>query len=228
MRKIFIGIFLLLMAISAAVIAIIITRSLANDQIQTYCSSLQIVIFIFSASGGSLILLKYLESLDSKVEQQKWEKLKYLENTFDNFKKNNSTMLKVFDWKHILIKEYWPLCSRCLEYDEIDDLEQKEKLFNQEEYDKIWDLGDFLEYFENLYFAIENRLIKEEDLLIYYKYYILLLGDLYYDETDNRLKLFIDAYFYNIPPLLEQFNKKLLKEKNIKRKEYKYYPREKK
>lgn len=64
-------------------------------------------------------------------------------------------------------------------------------------------LDDFLEFFENLYYAVLQRLVGVEDVLVFLRYYIILLGDAYYDSKEQCLKHYVDHYYYNIVPLLD-------------------------
>lgn len=71
---------------SAALFGYLLTRIYAPPELAAMCSSLQIVFLVFSAAAGMLALMRYWEPVEARIEQQRWEKLRHLETSFDNFR----------------------------------------------------------------------------------------------------------------------------------------------
>lgn len=129
------------------------------------------------------------------------------ELSFENFRNRNVNIIKAFDWIHILREEYLPLCVKALKYDE-SSFEEQKKIISMQEIEKVRELDDFLEYFENMYFAYSRRLVEIDDLLVFYRSFLKQLCDEYRNPNDQRLKNYIDNYFYNIQELLDISTKK--------------------
>ncbi len=202
-------VFLLSIAtVSASLIGYLLVRRYSPPELDAICSSLQIVILVFSAAAGLLALMKYWHSVEARIEQQQWEKLRYLEGSSENFRRRNVDVVQAFEWPHLLKEKYLPLCAKALAYDQADD-ETQSNMTTAEELASIRELDNFLEYFENLYFAVSRHLVKVEDLLIFMRYYIKLLDDVYHNPKDERLKKYIDEYYCNVQDLLNICKKKL-------------------
>jgi len=193
---------------SVAILGYLLTRMYTPPELVAMCSSLQIVFLVFSAAAGTLALIKYWNSVEARIEQQQWEKLRYLETSFENFRKRNVKVLQAFDWSHLLREKYLPLCLKALDYDKAEN-EAQSNIPTEEEMSAILELDDFLEYFESLYFAASRRLVRVEDIFIFLGYYIKLLDEAYHDPDDCRLKNYINEYYRNIHKLLEICNKEL-------------------
>ena len=191
---------------SVAILGYLLTRMFAPPELVVLCSSLQILFFVFGAAAGILALIKYWNSVEGRIEQQQWEKLRYLETSFENFRSRNMNVIQAFEWPHLLRAKYLPLCIKALNYDEADDKAQSD-MITMEEMVTIRDLDNFLEYFESLYFAVSRRLVGVEDLFIFLRYYIKILDEAYYDPGDYRLKNYITRYYSNIHMLLDIFKK---------------------
>jgi len=172
------------------------------------CSSLQIVICVFTVAAGLLALIRYWNSVTAKIEQQNWEKLRYLEVSFESFRRHNLNLIQALDWPHILRQNYLPLCSKAIEYDKADD-ESQSKMFSSEEIGRIIELDDFLNYFENLYFAVSRLLVRVEDIFVFLRYYIELIDKAYQDPKDQRFRNYIDEYYDNLQRLLILCRKEL-------------------
>ena len=186
---------------SVALFGYLLTRIYAPPELAALCSSLQIVFLVFSAAAGILVLMRYWNSVEARIEQQRWEKLRHLEISFDNFRNRNVNVIQAFEWSHLLRAKYLPLCIKALAYDEADD-ESQSNMLSTQEMDTIRELDDFLEYFEGLYFAVSRRLVKVEDLFIFLGYYIKILDEAYHDADDRRLRNYIDKYYCTIHSLL--------------------------
>lgn len=223
-RHIIVPVLLLLAAASAFAIACLLVRHFSGDQLDRMRSSLQVLVFVFTASAGLLALIIYWGSVAAEMEQKQWEKLQYLEKSFQEFRSCNLDVIQAFDWPHILRNQYLPLCQKSIEYDNADDVTQT-SLLSSDELSRVRDIDDFLEYFENLYFAISRKLMKVQDMAIFLQYYILLLGNAYCNPEDTRLKRYVDEYYYNIKTLLDQFAAHLKKHPEIyKKSAFPYYP----
>ena len=196
-QYVIIAILLFAVAASATILAYLIAHKYATEELNAMCSALQIVVLVFTASAGLLALFKYWNSVSARIEQQHWEKLRYLETSYDNFRERNRNIIDALDWPHILRKNYLPLCTKALEYDK-SDKEIQSKMFTSEEIARVAELDYFLDYFETLYFAVSRRLLKVEDVLVFLRYYIELLNDAYEDPKDQTLKNYINEYYYNI------------------------------
>jgi len=116
--------------------------------------------------------------VEARIEQQGWEKLRYLESSFKKFRDRNAKVIEAFEWPHILRAKYLPLCAKALAYDEADE-KGRSNMLTAEEMISIRELDDFLEYFEGLYFAVCRGLVKAGDLFIFLGYYIRLLDEEY-------------------------------------------------
>ena len=183
-------------------IGLYFSNKYSSEQLISLQSSYQIVIFIFTSSAGSLALIKYWHFVESRNEKRKWEKLHHLESCYNSFRENHLEIIQAFDYPHILHNKYLPLCSKAFIYDGTE-LENKSKLFSKNDMATLRRLDDFLEYFENLYFAISRKLITIDDSFIFLRYYFKLLCDEYYNESDSRLSEYIDHYYYNLKHFLK-------------------------
>lgn len=200
---------LMVIAIGSVVLfGCLLTRIYAPPKLAAMCSSLQIIFLVFSTAAGTLAFMRYRDSVEARIEQQQWEKLRHLETSFDNFRNRNVNVIQAFEWSHLLRAKYLPLCIKALAYDEADDESQSNMLTTQE-MATIRELDDFLEYFEGLYFAVSRRLVKVEDLFIFLGYYIDLLDEAYHDPADHRLRNYIDEYYDNLFTLLDMCNKQV-------------------
>ncbi len=95
-----------------------------------------------------------------------------------------------------------------------------------DEMDSIREFDDFLEFFENIFFALDRRLVDVSDLLVFLRYYIFLLGDAYFDPSDERLKHYVDQYYCNISSFLELVEKELKGESDhLMNRNFENYPR---
>ena len=206
----------------AALMAYLLTRVYAPPELTAMCSSIQIVFMVFSAAAGMLALIKYWNSVEAKIEQQQWEKLRYLKTTFENFRKRNENVIQAFEWPHLLRTKYLHLCAKALAYDEADEKDQS-KMLTREEMVTIRELDDFLEYFESLYFAVSRRLVKVEDLFIFLGYYTDLLNEVYHDSADRRLRNYIDEYYDNLCTLLDMCRKQVKNTLKIRRRRARAY-----
>lgn len=193
---------------SVASLGYLLTRMYAPPELTAMCSSVQIVFMVFSAAAGMLALIKYWNSVEARIEQQHWEKLRYLETSFENFRERNVNVIQAFEWSHLLRTKYLPLCRKALAYDEADE-KDKSKMLTREQMVAIRELDGFLEYFESLYFAVSRRIVKVEDLFIFLGYYIDLLDEAYHDPADHRLRNYIDEYYDNLFTLLDMCNKQV-------------------
>ncbi len=186
-----------------------------------YC--FQIVIFAFTGALGLTALIQFVSTTEAEMARKRWEKLNYLEARFEKFQDHHEEILKAFEWPHLLRETYLPLCVRALEYDNA--VEQKrEAMMTEEEMEKIRRLDDFLEYFENSFFALDQRLLKVDDFLIFMQYNLLMLGDAYHN-PDGRLKLYIDRYYFNIQRFLDEVAAYFEKHPDrFKKDTFKYFP----
>jgi len=198
-------------AASAAGIGILLVRRYSGQELTELSLSLQIVIFVFTASAGLLALIKYWNSVEAELDHKRWEKLNHLETSYYRFRDRHLRVIQAFEYPHILRDEYFPLCDKAMAYDETEP-EKQASVMTSEEMSRLRQLDDFLEFFENLFFAVSRRLVNVEDVLLFLRYYIILLGDTYYDAKDTRLNRYVDQYYYNIVPLLDLVEAHLRKE----------------
>lgn len=212
-RHLITTLFLFVFALSAAILGFVLVKSYTGEELKVFSTSLQVIIFIFTASAGFLALLKYWGSVEAELEQKRWQKFEHLEALYKRFRDHHINIIQAFDWPHILRDEYLPLCDKAIEYDQSEDKKQKNVL-TLDEIARVKELDDFLEFFENLYFVIKKHLVNIDDILLYFQYYVALLGDMYNNNKDYRLKNYIDQYYYNIQPLLDEIEKHLLKHPN--------------
>lgn len=105
-------------AASAATIGILLVRRYTGQELTELSLSLQSVIFVFTASAGLLILIKYWNSVEAELNHKRWKKLNHLETSFHSFRERHVDVIPAFDYPHILRKEYFPLCEKAIEYDE--------------------------------------------------------------------------------------------------------------
>jgi len=207
---------------SVVLLTYLLMRMYAPPELAAMCSSVQVVVLVFGAAAGMLGVIKYWNSVEARIEQQQWEKLRYLETSFENFRKRNENVIQAFEWSHLLRTKYLPLCVKALAYDEADEKDQS-KMLTREEMVTIRELDDFLEYFESLYFAVSRRLVKVEDLFIFLGYYIDLLDEVYYDPADHRLKNYIDEYYDNLCTFIDMCRKQVKKTLKIRRRRVRAY-----
>lgn len=193
---------------SVVLLGYLLTQMYAPPELAAMCSSIQIVFLVFSAAAGMLALIKYWNSVEARIEQQQWEKLQHLEMSFENSRNRNVSVIQAFEWPHLLRAKYLPLCLKALAYDEADN-EAQSSMLTAQEIAATRELDNFLEYFEDLYFAVSHRLVKVEDLFIFLGYYIKLLDEAYHDTDDCRLRNYIDEYYRNIHTLLDICSKEL-------------------
>ena len=198
-------------AASAAAIGILLVRRYTGQELTELSSSLQIVIFVFTASAGLLALIKYWNSVEAELDHKRWEKLNHLETAYYRFRDRHLRVIQAFDYPHLLRDEYLPLCDKAIAYDETEP-EKQASVMTSEEMLRIRELDDFLEFFDTLFFAVSRRLVNVEDVLLFLRYYIVLVGDAYYDPKDQRLKRYVDQYYYSIMPLLDLVEAHLRKE----------------
>lgn len=194
-------ILLIIVAVSALGIGAILVAYFTGQQLENLSSSLQVVVSVFTASAGSLALTNYWRSVEAELQRKRWEKLNHLESSCERFRQKNEAIIQAFDWSHVLRTEYLPLCKKAVQYNAAD-REMQATLVSPEEISKLRALDDFLEYYENIYFAISRGLITIDDLLVFQQYYITLLGDAYHDPEDLRLKYYVDNYYNFVQFLL--------------------------
>ena len=202
---------LIIAAASACLLGMYLLKVFSAKELEQLCSSLQAIVFIFSASVGLLALIQYWGASEAEIKHKRWEKLKHLEATFREFRSRHKDIIIAFEWRHILKEEYLPLCEKAVVYDNSDDDGELSSLITYDEILKIRKLDDFLEFFENYYFSISKKLISVENFLIYMQYNVILLGDFYFNEEDPRFRNYVDCYYFNIEELLLIFEKHLLK-----------------
>jgi hypothetical protein len=210
---------------SAAAIGVLLVRGYSGEELTELNLGLEIVIFVFTASAGLLALIRYWNSVEADLEHKRWEKLNHLETCYQGFLERHLHVIQAFDYPHILREEYLPLCEKAVAYDNTDP-EKQASILTSDEMAKVRQFDNFLEFFENLFFALSHRLVSVEDMLVFLRYYIILLGEAYYDPKEQRVKRYIDQYYYNIVPLLDLVEKQLRKEPehSINRK-FENYPR---
>jgi hypothetical protein len=225
LRHVLTVVLLVVAAASASAIGILLLRRYSGQELADLCSSLQVVILVFTASAGLLALIKYWGSVEAELDHKRREKLNQLEMSYQRFREQHNDVTQAFDWPHILRQQYLPLCEKAIAYDEAKP-EDQPHLLNSEEISRVRLLDDFLEFFENLYFAVSRRLVNVDDLLIFLQYYIILVGDTYYNPEDTRLRKYIDHFYYNIRPLLDLVERHLRKhpDRRINR-NFEHYPR---
>jgi len=147
-RHILTMVLIVIAIVSVMLLGYLLSRMYAPPELAAMCSSLQIVFLVLSAAAGMLALIKYWNSVEARIEQQQWEKLRYLETSFENFRDRNVNVIQAFEWTHLLRTKYLPLCVKPLAYDETDEKDQS-KMLTREEMVTIRELDDFLEYFES-------------------------------------------------------------------------------
>ncbi len=219
LRNIVAPVLLFASAASAATIGILLVDYYSGEELTELNSSFQIVIFVFTASAGSLALLKYLRSVETELERKRWEKLNHLEASYHRFRDRYLDVIQAFDYPHILREQYLPLCDKAVAYDDTEP-EKQGSVLTTAEMVRVRQLDDFLEFFENLYYALFHHLVNVEDVLMFLKYYVILLGDAYYDPKEQRLKRYVDQYYFNLVPLLDLVEKQLTSNPNFEN-----YPR---
>lgn len=211
LRHILTPILLIAAALSASAIGILLVRSYSGQELTDLNSSLQIVVFVFTASAGLLALIKYWGSVEAELDHKRWEKLKHLESSYHIFRERHLDVIQAFDYPHILRERYLPLCEKAIVYDDTEP-DKQSSVLTLDEMTLVRQFDDFLEFFENLYFALLHKLVSVEDLLLFLRYYVLLLGDAYYDPGEKRVAQYIDLYNYNIVPLLDLIEEHLKSE----------------
>lgn len=201
-RHFAIPILLIIAAASAAAIGLFLVRCYSCQELTELSSGIQIVIFMFTASAGLLALIKYWGSVEAELEHKRWEKMNHLQTCYQQFREKHLDVIQAFDYSHILREIYLPLCDKAIVYDKTEPNKQA-SVMTLDDMKRVRQLDDFLEFFENLFFAISHHLVGVNDVLVFLRYYIFLLGNSYYDPNDKRLKTYINQYYYNIVPLLD-------------------------
>jgi len=216
---------LILFAVSASLIGNLLACRFSDEILVRYNVSMEIVIFIFTASAGAIVIFNYIRSIESEDNYRRWRIITLLDERYRQFREKNITIIYAVEYPHILNRDYLPLCKKSLDYDQAD-FTDKENLMNKTEMIRIRELDDFIEFFETIYCSIKQGLVNKEDFLIYFEYWVVILGDIYYNPEFNIIQKYIDNYYFIIKPLLVTLeNAIMIKRKKLNSITSYYYPR---
>jgi hypothetical protein len=189
----------------------ILGRYYKGQELRERNLSFEIVVFVCTASAAVLAVMEYRRTAEAERDRKGWEKLNHLETSYQRFREGHLEVIQAFDYPHILRERYLPACEKAIAYDDAE-AETQAAAMSSEEMALVRKLDDFLEFFENLYFALSRRLVHVDDVLVFLRYYICLLGERYYDPQEPRLRQYVDKYCDNIVPLLDLVEQQLWKQ----------------
>ncbi len=184
--------------VSIVSFGIFLLKKYSTNELDKLSKSLQISGYIFTASLGSLALLKYWDSVADKKEATYWNKYQTLNKLYDEFTRQNAKMIITFEWPH-KFKKIEELCQKEAEYD-INNVN-----INDEEIKILKELDNFLDFFENLYYAVEKKILYYEDIKVFFHYYINLLAEVLDNKDNVYFNKYVDNYFYNIKTLINEY-----------------------
>lgn len=201
-RFLFTSILFSVLLVSIAVLGYFMVLWIRSTKLEAGTWALQIVIFTFTAAGGSVALIRYWDAVETNIQRERWEKLHYLETAFEEFRSKNAEVIRAFEWPHILESDYLPLCEFPERYRKCKP-EERNRLASHADMARLRDLDNFLEHFVNLYFAIDRKLLSYDDVNLYMRYYIKILHDVIEDPSDDRLVSYIQRYDFSIIELIK-------------------------
>ena len=85
LRHIVTPVLLVIAVASFATFGILLVDYYSGEELTEINTSFQIVIFMFTASAGSLALIKHWRSVETELEHKRWEKLNHLEASYLRF-----------------------------------------------------------------------------------------------------------------------------------------------
>ena len=95
---------------------------------------------------------------------------------------------------------------------EIERLCQKEAKYQpdkvnitEDEIKMLKDLNNFLNFFENLYYAKQNQVLDYKGIKTFFNYYLTLLAHTVKNANHKYFNLYIDKYFPNVHKLIDQY-----------------------
>ena len=187
--------------ISIMSFGIFLLKKYSENELDKLSKSLQISGYLFTASLGSLALLKYWDSVADKKEATYWNKYQTLNKLYNEFTRQNANMIITFEWPH-KFQKIEELCKKDDEYDitNVNVTDDEIKTFKE--------LDNFLDFFENLYYSIEKKIITYDDIKVFFHYYINLLAEVLNNEDNVYFNKYVDNYFFNIRSLVDEYTSK--------------------
>jgi len=194
---------------SIIAIAIILIENFQSNELNDLSIGFEIGFYIFTISIGALGLIKYWDSVESKRDETNWTKYKILDEKYNDFVNTNNEIISSFEWQHKFDK-ISEVCQKEKKYRK--SIEQGEKIdFKSEDVLVIEKLDRFLDFFENLYYAVSKKILDYSDIQMFFHYHIITINEYYTDKEYKSFRNYVDNYYFNIGKFLSEY------EMNIKK-----------
>ena len=184
-------------------LVILLYKNFTEAELSGITNGFEIGFYFFTISIGALGLIKYWDSVETKRNETNWTKYKILDEKYNDFVKANSEIISSFEWEHKfdLISE---ICDKEKKYRKL--IEKGEKPdFNEGDIEVIEKLDRFLDFFENLYYAIDKNILEYNDLQIFFHYHIITLSEYATDKKYKSFQDYIKKYYFNINSFLKEY-----------------------
>ncbi len=191
-------IFILIAIVSIISFGYFLHKKFSKSELDKLSKSLEISGYIFTASLGSLALLKYWDSVEDKKDETNWNKYRTLHSLYNEFSNKNYHIISYLKWPHKFV-EIERLCQKEAKY-------QPDKVnITEDEIKMLKDLNNFLNFFENLYYAKQNQVLDYKGIKTFFNYYLTLLAHTVKNANHKYFNLYIDKYFPNVHKLIDQY-----------------------
>jgi len=188
---------------SIITIATILLDNFQSNELNDLSVGFEIGFYFFTISIGALGLIKYWDSVEAKRDETNWTKYKILDEKYNDFVKSNNLIITSLEWQH-KFEKISDVCQKEKRYRK--SIEQGEKIdFEDDDILVIEQLDRFLDFFENLYFAVSKKILDYSDLQMFFHYHIITLNEYYEDEKYKSFRNYIDNYYFNIDKFLSDY-----------------------
>ncbi len=188
---------------STTLVAVILMKTFQGNELSNLSIWFGIGFNILTISVGSLWIIKYRDAVENKRNETNWTKYDILDEKYNNFVQSNKDIISFFEWEDRFL-ELENLCKREIAYSQ--SIQSGKKIVaTQEEIATIEKLDRFLDFFENLYYAVSKHIIKYDDIQIFFNYHITTLNTYYQGEKYPSFKKYVNTYYFNIKNFLEEY-----------------------
>ena len=191
-------IFIIIAIVSIISFGYFLHKKFSKTELDKLSKSLEISGYIFTASLGSLALLKYWDSVEDKKDETNWNKYRTLHSLYNEFSNKNYHIISFLKWPH--------------KFAEIERICQKEAKYapnnvniSEDEMKILKDLNNFLNFFENLYYARQNGVLDYKGIKTFFNYYLTLLSHIIKNPDHKYFNQYVDKYFPNVHRLIEEY-----------------------
>lgn len=185
--------------------ATILINNFQSSELNDLSIGFEIGFYIFTISIGALGLIKYWDSVEAKRNETNWTKYKILDEKYNDFVVSNNEIISSFEWQHKFHK-ISEICLKEKKYRK--SIEKGEKIdFKDEDIQVIEQLDRFLDFFENLYYAVSKKILDYSDLQMFFHYHIITLNEYYENKTYKPFRNYVDNYYFNIDKFLSEYKR---------------------